>query len=101
MPATTFLKESGLPITGRGEVLVDKVKLNDLRDLLNLLLHLFFFFPLQYMKAADSVFAAGDIVRFPLPLIDGETNIGHWQIAHNHGQFSLSNTGVVCTLVNR
>ena len=41
------------------------------------------------MKAADSVFAAGDIVRFPLPLIDGETNIGHWQIAHNHGQFSL------------
>lgn len=44
VPATTFLKESGLPITGRGEVLVDKVKLNDLRDLLNLLLHFFFFF---------------------------------------------------------
>lgn len=47
-----------------------------------------FFF--QFMKATDSVFAAGDIVRFPLPLIDGETNIGHWQIAHNHGQFSIT-----------
>ena len=38
------------------------------------------------MKATDGVYAAGDIVRFPLPLINGETNIGHWQIAHNHGQ---------------
>ena len=47
-------------------------------------------FALQYMKAADSVYAAGDIVRFPLPLINGETNIGHWQIAHNHGQFSAT-----------
>ncbi len=37
------------------------------------------------MKATDDVFGAGDIVRFPLPLIEGETNIGHWQIAHNHG----------------
>lgn len=46
--------------------------------------------PLQYMKACDSVYAAGDIVRFHLPLIDGETNIGHWQIAHNHGQYSVT-----------
>ena len=45
---------------------------------------------LQFMKATDSVFAAGDIVRFHLPLIDGETNIGHWQIAHNHGRFPLT-----------
>ena len=38
------------------------------------------------MRATEDVYGAGDIVRFPLPLIDGETNIGHWQIAHNHGE---------------
>ena len=37
------------------------------------------------MKATEGVYAAGDIVRFPLPLINGNANIGHWQIAHNHG----------------
>ncbi len=38
------------------------------------------------MEACPDVYGAGDIVRFPLPLIEGDTNIGHWQIAHNHGQ---------------
>ncbi len=37
------------------------------------------------MKAAEDVYAAGDIVRFPLPLVNSDANIGHWQIAHNHG----------------
>ncbi len=44
------------------------------------------------MRAADGVFAAGDIARFPLPLIDNQkTNIGHWQLAHNHGRVAAHN----------
>lgn len=39
----------------------------------------------QFMRVMKDVFGAGDIVRFPLPLIQGDTNIGHWQIAHNQG----------------
>ncbi len=42
-------------------------------------------FCVQYMMATDGVFAAGDIARFHLPLINADTNIGHWQLAHNHG----------------
>ena len=37
------------------------------------------------MCAEGDVYAAGDIARFPLPLISDSTSIGHWQLAHNHG----------------
>ena len=34
----------------------------------------------------DNVYAAGDIVEFPLFTVnDQRVNIGHWQIAHAHG----------------
>ncbi|XP_064382581.1 apoptosis-inducing factor 3-like [Halichondria panicea] len=68
VPATEFLKDSGVPMTPRGEVIVDK-----------------------HMMATDGVFAAGDIARFHLPLINGDTNIGHWQLAHNHGRVAARN----------
>lgn len=37
------------------------------------------------MEACKDVYACGDIVRFPLPLVRSTASIGHWQIAHNHG----------------
>lgn len=43
------------------------------------------------MKAADNVYAAGDIASFPLPLINDSISIGHWQIAHNHGHIAAMN----------
>lgn len=43
------------------------------------------------MKAADGVYAAGDIAKFPLPLIKDSISIGHWQIAHNHGRVAGRN----------
>ena len=43
------------------------------------------------MKVAENVYAAGDIVSFPLPLIDDSVSIGHWQIAHNHGHIAAMN----------
>ena len=68
VPATNFLKDSGLPMSGRGEVVVN-----------------------SNMCAEGDVYAAGDIARFPLPLIGDSTSIGHWQLAHYHGiLFSLS-----------
>ena len=57
-----------MPLSGRGEVIVD-----------------------SNMKAADDVYAAGDIARFPLPLIGDSTSIGHWQLAHNHGRVAARN----------
>ena len=40
------------------------------------------------MEACEDVYACGDIVRFPLPLVGSTASIGHWQIAHNHGNKS-------------
>ena len=62
VPATEFLKDSGLPLSGRGEVVVD-----------------------GNMCAEGDVYAAGDIARFPLPLIGDSTSIGHWQLTNYHG----------------
>jgi len=41
------------------------------------------------MEACQDVYACGDIVRFPLPLVGSTASIGHWQIAHNHGNDGL------------
>ena len=43
------------------------------------------------MRVTDDVYAAGDIVQFPLPLIRESVSIGHWQIAHNHGRVAARN----------
>ena len=43
------------------------------------------------MKVTDDVYAAGDIVQFPLPLAGKSVSIGHWQIAHNHGRVAGRN----------
>ena len=67
-PSTEFLKGSGFNMTERGEVVVD-----------------------EYMKVADNVYAGGDVVRFPLPLIGDTANIGHWQIANKHGRVAAKN----------
>ena len=42
---------------------------------------------LQRMQTSQAdVYAAGDIVQFPLFLVDDElTTIEHWQMAHKHG----------------
>ena len=43
------------------------------------------------MRVTDGVYAAGDIAKFPLPLIQDSVSIGHWQIAHNHGHVAGRN----------
>lgn len=67
-PTSGWLASSGLNITARGEVVVDK-----------------------FMKASEDVFAGGDIARFPLPLTGDSANIGHWQLAHKHGRVAAKN----------
>ena len=49
------------------------------------------------MKALDDVYAGGDIVEFPLPLIDESVNIGHWQIACAHGLQSITHAAANLT----
>ena len=46
--------------------------------------------------SAENVYAAGDIVEFPLFMVgDEKVNIGHWQMAHKHGQYKLVNDGMM------
>ncbi|KAL5017385.1 hypothetical protein ScPMuIL_006974 [Solemya velum] len=65
VPATEFVKDSGIEMTGKGFIPVDKC-----------------------MKTSiPNVFAAGDIVEFPLFCVDDEkVNVSHWQMAHAHGR---------------
>ncbi|CAL1545244.1 unnamed protein product [Lymnaea stagnalis] len=67
VPATNFLKDSGLDITARGFVTVNKNMRTNLPD----------------------IYAAGDIVEFPLFTADDQhVNIQHWQMAHQHGKIA-------------
>uniref|UniRef100_A0A672RI15 Apoptosis-inducing factor 3-like n=1 Tax=Sinocyclocheilus grahami TaxID=75366 RepID=A0A672RI15_SINGR len=59
---------------------------------------------LQFMKTnIPDVFAAGDVVSFPLPLVGHKrVNIGHWQLAQAHGRIaglSMLNQQVVINTV--
>lgn len=51
-------------------------------------------FVLQFMKTnIPDVFAAGDVVSFPLALVGHKiVNIGHWQLAQAHGKTSYNNS---------
>ncbi|CAC5382001.1 unnamed protein product [Mytilus coruscus] len=65
VPATDFLKDSDITMTNRGFIPVDKnMKTN-----------------------VDGIYAAGDIVEFPLFTAgDQQVNVQHWQMAHAHGK---------------
>ncbi|XP_071946293.1 apoptosis-inducing factor 3-like [Antedon mediterranea] len=69
-PSTEFLKDSGVVMNDRGAVIVDKT-----------------------MKTnKDNIYAAGDIVEFPLSIADdAKVSIGHWQMAHAHGRTAALN----------
>ncbi|KAI8507482.1 Apoptosis-inducing factor 3 [Branchiostoma belcheri] len=68
-PNTEFLSDSGIEMT-KGALDVDKTM----------------------QTSQEHVFAAGDIVHFPLPMADGEkVTIGHWQLAKAHGRCAALN----------
>jgi len=63
-PATSFLKDSGIPLQRDGGIKVD-----------------------EYLKVPglDGIYAIGDIAHFPQ--IDGESRrVEHWNVAGNHGR---------------
>lgn len=67
VPATDFLKESGLNMTSRGFISVNK----------------------KMETNMPGVYAAGDIVEFPLFTAgDQQSNVQHWQMAHQHGRIA-------------
>ncbi|XP_043924250.1 apoptosis-inducing factor 3 isoform X2 [Protopterus annectens] len=69
-PATAFLKNSGINVDAKGFISVNKMMQTNI----------------------SSVFAAGDIVTFPLPLRNNKkVNIPHWQMAHMHGRIAGQN----------
>ncbi|MGI4760046.1 MAG: FAD-dependent oxidoreductase [Janthinobacterium lividum] len=44
-----------------------------------------------FLQAADNVYAAGDIARFPLAPTGQPTRIEHWRVAQQHGQAAARN----------
>ncbi|XP_051535924.1 apoptosis inducing factor mitochondria associated 4 isoform X2 [Myxocyprinus asiaticus] len=67
IPNSDFLKETSVEIDSRNAVVVDKFMRTNIPD----------------------VFAAGDVVSFPLPLVGHKRiNIGHWQLAQAHGRIA-------------
>merc|ERR1719422_2060498 len=80
VPATDFLKSSGLPMTDRGFVTVNKK---------------------MEVAGADGVYACGDIVEFPLAAAGGkQANVQHWQMAHKHGRIAGLNIAGKSTEIN-
>ncbi|TMS04043.1 Apoptosis-inducing factor 3 [Larimichthys crocea] len=65
IPATGFLKQSGIHMDSKGFITVNKMMQTN----------------------ADGVFAGGDVVIFPFPPRNNKkVNIPHWQMAHVHGR---------------
>uniref|UniRef100_A0A673NN14 Apoptosis-inducing factor 3-like n=1 Tax=Sinocyclocheilus rhinocerous TaxID=307959 RepID=A0A673NN14_9TELE len=65
VPATAFLKQSGVHMDSKGFIPVNKTMQTNI----------------------DGVFAGGDVVTFPLALRSNKkVNIPHWQMAHVHGR---------------
>lgn len=65
LPVTDFLKDSGLTISDRGFLVVNKMMETN----------------------QEGVYAIGDVAQFPLFLVNNESvNIQHWQMAHQHGR---------------
>ncbi|XP_075710288.1 apoptosis-inducing factor 3-like [Rhinoderma darwinii] len=69
-PVSNFLKGSRVAKDTKGAIYVD-----------------------QFMRTSvPDVYAAGDVVSFPLAMMDGHrANIGHWQMAHSHGRIAALN----------
>ncbi|XP_005990326.1 apoptosis-inducing factor 3 isoform X2 [Latimeria chalumnae] len=66
-PATSFLKPSGIHIDSKGFIPVNKTMQTNI----------------------PGVYAAGDVVTFPLALRNNKkVNIPHWQMAHMHGRIA-------------
>jgi NADPH-dependent 2,4-dienoyl-CoA reductase/sulfur reductase-like enzyme/nitrite reductase/ring-hydroxylating ferredoxin subunit len=45
----------------------------------------------EFLQAAENVYAAGDIARFPLAPTGQSTRIEHWRVAQQHGQAAARN----------
>lgn len=90
IPNSNFLKETSVEIDSRNAVVVDKVTAFISHRANTLIIKYSSFYVsgvLQFMKTnIPDVFAAGDVVSFPLPLVGHKrVNIGHWQLAQAHG----------------
>lgn len=69
LPSTDFLQNTSIKLNALNQIEVD-----------------------EYMKTnVDGVFAGGDIVEFPLSIMDMRVNIGHWQLAMAHGRCAALN----------
>ncbi|XP_067911402.1 apoptosis-inducing factor 3 isoform X4 [Heterodontus francisci] len=70
VPATSFLKQSGINMDSKGFLPVNKLMQTNV----------------------PGVFAAGEVVTFPLAFRNNKkVNVGHWQMAHMHGRVAALN----------
>lgn len=88
VPATGFLKQSGIHTDSKGFITVNKVGWKAAAALVRLVPWFIAFqtFSQMMQTSADGVFAGGDAVTFPFPPRNNKkVNIPHWQMAHVHG----------------
>ncbi|MEM6754327.1 MAG: FAD-dependent oxidoreductase, partial [Cyanobacteria bacterium P01_C01_bin.38] len=45
----------------------------------------------EYLQAADNIYVAGDIARFPYAATGKPTRIEHWRLAQQHGRIAARN----------
>ncbi|XP_061624160.1 apoptosis-inducing factor 3 isoform X5 [Phyllopteryx taeniolatus] len=104
VPATSFLKQSGVHMDSKGFITVNKVffatRTCYMADFLSRVVFVYVFILqkqsrrivsvwvfLMMQTNADGVFAGGDVVTFPFPPRNNKkVNIPHWQMAHVHGR---------------
>lgn len=93
VPATSFLKQSGIHLDSKGFITVNKVlEENMICHICEPLSSSELGPDLQMMQTnVDGVFAGGDVVMFPFPQRNNKkVNIPHWQMAHVHGECSTA-----------
>lgn len=102
VPATGFLRQSGIGLDSRGFIPVNKVGLDDVGrhdagwsmagppgQLPCTTLRALALSPQMMQTNIPGVFAAGDAVTFPLTWRNNrKVNIPHWQMAHAQGMAS-------------
>lgn len=101
MPATGFLRQSGIGLDSRGFIPVNKVGLGEVRRELDWgrwevqvrapvsSMKPWTISPQMMQTNVPGVFAAGDAVTFPLAWRNNrKVNIPHWQMAHAQGMAS-------------
>lgn len=82
VPATGFIKAGPVQIARDQSIVVDQVRLYTIHSLSLLFLIAFI---IQFLRAAEGLYAAGDVARYPYFLTGESIRVEHWGMAQTQG----------------